>query len=37
MPKYTEVQILEKLHEVNQELSKEYNVFYIALYGSQNY
>jgi len=37
MPYYTPDKIHEKLREVYYELSKEYNVFYIALYGSQNY
>lgn len=37
MPKYTKEQIHDKMKEVNIELSKTYNVFYIALYGSQNY
>ena len=37
MPKYTKLEIQKKLIEVNSELSKTYNVFYIALYGSQNY
>ena len=37
MPSYTDTQIHEKLKEAYDELSKEYNVFYIALYGSQNY
>lgn len=34
---YSKQDILERLHSIHTELSKEYNVFYIALYGSQNY
>lgn len=37
MPNYTKKEINTKLVWLYEELSKEYNVFYIALYGSQNY
>lgn len=37
MPKYSKVDIILKLQEINNLLSEDYNVFYIALYGSQNY
>lgn len=38
MPKYTKEQIFDKMVQVNSELkSKGFDVFYIALYGSQNY
>lgn len=37
MPKYTPPEIYRKLHSVHAELSEKYNVFYVALYGSQNY
>lgn len=37
MQKYTKEQIHEKMRWIEYELNKTYNVFYIALYGSQNY
>ncbi len=34
---YTKQDIFDKLREVKEELAQKYNVYYIALYGSQNY